>query len=244
MYEDASYLEQPYFERLKVGSPRDQEPWLVYARVLDRLAGIAPNRRLLDVGASYGAFLEIARERGWDVAGVELSATAAAYAKTTRHIEMVVGTIEDAALPRASFGAVTLWDVIEHLSDPLRTLREIHDVLAPGGVLVVFTINQRSLINRIGHLLHRVTGGAAQRPLVLLYDIHHNFFFDRTTLTDTLRRAGFGEPVAEDRLGANIDRWQNVPIPPVLAWGTKVLDVAARVLGGPYRMIVYVQKPR
>jgi hypothetical protein len=41
---------------------------------------------------------------------------------------------------------------------------------------------------------------------------------------------------------ANIDRWQNVPIPPLLALGTQALDIAAKVVGGPYRMIIYVQK--
>jgi SAM-dependent methyltransferase len=242
MYEDDSYLDQPYFERLKVGSSRDVEPWLVYERVLRRLESLTRNRSLLDVGASYGAFLELARERGWQVSGVELSTKAAAYAATARQLELHVGTLEQSALPLNHYGAVTMWDVVEHLDDPLRTLREVHRVLAPGGVLVIFTINQKSLINRVGHALHQISLGAARRPLVLLYDIHHNFFFDRKTLSGVLRRAGFGDPVAEDHLSANIDRWQNVPIPPLLALGTRALDVAAKVVGGPYRMILYVQK--
>jgi SAM-dependent methyltransferase len=242
MYEDDAYLDTPYFERLKAGSPRDVEPWLVYARVLGKLETLTATRSLLDVGASYGAFLELARERGWDVSGVELASKAVAYASGQRKLDLFTGTLEQASYPSDRFGAVTMWDVVEHLDSPLDTLREVHRVLAPGGVLVIFTINQKSLINRVGHLLHRASFGAASRPLVLLYDIHHNFFFDRRTLTHVLRRAGFEAPVAEDHMGANIDRWQNVPIPPLLAWGTKMLDAAAEVIGEPYRMILYVRK--
>jgi len=243
LYEDESYLETPYFDALKVASRRDVEPWLVYRRVLDRLEALAPeNRSLLDVGSSYGAFLELARELGWAVTGVELAHKPAAYAAQERALDVFTGTLAEAAYPDDTFDAVTLWDVIEHLDDPLSTLREIRRILRPGGMLMLFTINQRSLINRVGHVLHRASFGTLKRPLVLLYDIHHNFFFDRVTLGGLLGLAGFGPPIAEDHLAANIDRWQNVPIPPLLALGTRCLDAAATVMGEPYRMILYVQK--
>jgi SAM-dependent methyltransferase len=241
LYQDDGYLDTPYFEALKVGHRRDVEPYLVYGRVLNRLERLTPGRRLLDVGCSYGAFLELARERGWEVTGVDLSAKAAAYATAQRGLPVFTGTLEAAAYPARTFSAVTMWDVIEHLDDPRGLLREVHRVLAPGGVLVVFTINQGSLINRTGHLLHRLSRGALTRPLVLLYDIHHNFFFDRRTLAQVIHGAGFWG-IQRDHLGANIERWQNVPIPRLLALGSKCLDAAAWVTGQHYRVIAYAFK--
>ena len=241
LYDDDAYLEAPYFEALKIGASRRQEPYLVYDRVLKRLADQGISGRLLDVGCSYGAFLELAAERGWRPSGIELSDKACAYARRERGLDVHHGTLEAACLPDEAFDAVTLWDVIEHLERPLETVREIYRILAPGGVLVLFTINQRSLINGVGDLVYRCTFGQWTRPLTLLYDIHHNFFFDAETIEAMLRRENFGR-FEVDWLEAHIERWQNVPIPAPLAWGTKVLDVSSRVVGEAYRMIVYAHK--
>jgi len=241
LYDDDAYLEAPYFDVLKVGASRDQQPYRVYGRVLDRLADIQAKGRLLDVGCSYGAFLEMAAEQGWEPLGVELSSKGCEYARRQRGLDVFHGTLEAARFPAGSVRAVTLWDVIEHLARPLDTLREVHRVLAPGGTVMLFTINQRSLINRVGDLLHRASGGRWVRPLILLYDIHHNYFFDPRTIGALLDRAGF-DLVEIDWMDADIDRWQNVPIPPLLAFGSRVLDRAARMIGKPYRMIVYATR--
>ena len=242
LYEDDSYLDAPYFEALKVGTPRDVEPYLVYRRCLDRLSRDRQKGRLLDVGCSYGAFLEMARDDGWQAEGVEISAKATRYARSERDLEIFLGTLEEARYPDGRFDAITLWDVIEHLDDPLAMLRELDRILAPGGTIMLFTIHQKSLINRIGHLLYLASLGRFRKHLVLLYDIHHNFFFDERTLSAAIRRAGLTGPIAIDRMEANIDRWQNVPIPPLLAFGSRCLDVASRFVGKPYRMIFFVTK--
>src|SRR5207248_5306997 len=67
------------------------------------------------------------------------------------------GTVEQAKFPDNHFNAITLWDVIEHFDDPCSTMREIHRIMAPGGVLFVFTINQESLLNVIGHAMYRLS---------------------------------------------------------------------------------------
>lgn len=243
LYDDDGYLETPYFEALKVGHRRDVEPWLLYNHALSRLETLTQGRRLLDVGAAYGAFMELARERGWEVSGLDVSAKACGYAARERALEVFNGTLEEARFPTGHFAAVTLWDVVEHLDRPRKVLREACRVLEPGGVLVILTINQRSLINRAGHLLHSVAPAIAARPLVLLYDIHHNFFFDAHSLTVLLRKAGFSGRIEYAALDANISRWQNVRIPWVLEFGTRVLDLAARAMRQRYRLVLFAQKP-
>lgn len=92
--------------------------------------------RLLELGTAAGAVLEAARERGWSVQGVEYSAEAAAEA--ARHgIPVFVGSLEEANLPTAGFDVAFAGDVLEHVPDPARVLRDLARVLAPGGALVL-----------------------------------------------------------------------------------------------------------
>lgn len=242
LYNDSNYFNSPFFDVLKVGASRDVEPYLVYNQVLQRLAGMIEKGRLLDVGCAYGAFLELARMRGWDVFGVDLSELACEYARRERGLDVFHGSLEQANYPDNHFSVVTLWDVIEHLDQPLNTLREVSRILAPGGIVFVFTINQKSLVNRVGHWLYRVSFGRYLKPLVLLYDIHHNIFFTKTTLQGLLKRAGLSRLVAFAGMDATISRWKTVPISGLLTAGCNGLDLASRILGGRYRMLVFASK--
>jgi 2-polyprenyl-3-methyl-5-hydroxy-6-metoxy-1,4-benzoquinol methylase len=102
--------------------------------------------RLLDVGCGSGAFLERMRDFGWQVAGVEPDPGGRTAASTRLGTAgTVVASLEDEALPSSSFDAITLSHVIEHVPDPVATLRQCHRLLAPGGLLVCVTPNAASL---------------------------------------------------------------------------------------------------
>ncbi len=101
--------------------------------------------RLLDVGCAAGVFLVSMRELGgWEVEGVELDAATAAYARDTYSLRVHAGTLETAKLPAASFDAITMWDVLEHMHHPTHSLREARRLLRPGGVLVARVPNLAS----------------------------------------------------------------------------------------------------
>lgn len=105
--------------------------------------------RLLDVGCGNGTFLLAMREQGWSVTGLETDGVAAAYARREHALEVHEGTLGEVALPAASFDAIVLSHVIEHVYDPIGVLRECARLLAPGGTVVVITPNAESLGHRM-----------------------------------------------------------------------------------------------
>ena len=99
-------------------------------------AGVAPPGTALDVGCSSGAWLELAKDTGWDPVGVEIG-TAVAAAARRRGFEVHTGSLSDADLAGRRFDLVTFWDVLEHLPDPLDALIRARRLLRPGGVVAL-----------------------------------------------------------------------------------------------------------
>lgn len=105
-------------------------------RDLGRL--VAAPSRLLDVGCRDGAFLALARDAGWSVAGVELAPEAARRAQA-RGLEVCAGTLEAATYSPGSFDVITLWHILEHVPDSRRFLQSVARLLAPRGWLAIET---------------------------------------------------------------------------------------------------------
>jgi len=112
------------------------------------VASNSPTRRLLDVGCHIGVMIELAEARGWEAWGVEPSVWASEQARG-RGLRVVTGTLADAQIPANYFDVVTMWDVIEHLTDPAAEIRHVHRVLKPGGVFAIHTIDIESLFARV-----------------------------------------------------------------------------------------------
>lgn len=140
--------------------------------------GPAQGRSLLDVGAYIGVFVEVAQQAGWNAYGVEPSRWAVEIARS-RGLPVVPGTQHAPALQGLQFDVITMWDVIEHVTDPLGELRQAHTLLKPGGVLVVHTMD-------IDSLAARVMG--ERWPWLMDMHIH---YFSRQTLAAMLEKAGF-----------------------------------------------------
>ncbi len=103
-----------------------------------------PSGRVLDVGCGDGARLDRLRSLGWQCTGVDLD-TAALASGRGRGLDLRLGTAETLEEPDASFDAITLSHVIEHVPDPRVTLRSCRRMLRSGGLLSVATPNALSL---------------------------------------------------------------------------------------------------
>ena len=100
--------------------------------------------RLLDVGCGNGGFLMLAKQAGWQVEGLDFDA-GAVHAARSRGLEVHHGGVEVLSGRNVCYDVITLCHVIEHVHDPIATLRRLHALLKPGGVLWLDTPNLSSL---------------------------------------------------------------------------------------------------
>ena len=161
---------------------------------------IARRGRLLDVGCAAGFFLVEARAH-YEVQGVELSSWSSAYARDRFGLPVFTGTLQQAALAADHYDVVTLWDVIEHVPEPVPLLAEAARVLKPGGRLVLTTGDWGSAYAR-----RRGAGWHLMTPP------WHLTMFSRDTLARAASRAGL-RPVGWRSEGVAGDGplWRNRP---------------------------------
>jgi SAM-dependent methyltransferase len=134
--------------------------------------------RLLEVGCGDGHFLAAALDAGFDAWGTEISSSGL-QRLTKRGLHVLGGDLTELDLPAGHFDAVVLFEVIEHLPDPVRHLTECHRVLRKGGALLLTTPNFSSLSRRLLGERWRVV------------DPEHLVLFTSRGLRVALERAGF-----------------------------------------------------
>lgn len=104
--------------------------------------------RMLEVGAGHGYFLAAARTAGYDVTGVELSATAAGHARSSLGLTIHSTQLADAPLD-GRFDVVCAWDTVEHVPDPVEFWQAVRAVVADDGVVLFSTPYFSSLPSRL-----------------------------------------------------------------------------------------------
>ena len=98
------------------------------------------NVRVLDIGCGFGESLGYHRSRGCDVYGVEADENIQRVADKFGY-KVHVGLFDPNLYEHDFFDYVTMDQVIEHIANPIQTLREIAQVIKPGGILVLGTPN-------------------------------------------------------------------------------------------------------
>jgi 2-polyprenyl-3-methyl-5-hydroxy-6-metoxy-1,4-benzoquinol methylase/glycosyltransferase involved in cell wall biosynthesis len=98
-----------------------------------------PPSRLLEVGCSHGGFLALAQMAGFRAVGVELSQWVAEFARKNFSVDVRVGPVERQGFGPATFDVICMFDVLEHLQDPVATLKCCAEALTLNGVLVIQT---------------------------------------------------------------------------------------------------------
>jgi 2-polyprenyl-3-methyl-5-hydroxy-6-metoxy-1,4-benzoquinol methylase len=149
---------------------------------------VGANRRVLDIGCGAGELGKLLAAPGNTVAGFDIDQQSAQQAR--QHLDRVeVGDLEStdlvAVFGPAAFDVVVFGDVLEHLRDPLSTLRQVHGLLAPGGSVVISTPNIAHGDVRLALLEGRFRYSSSG-----ILDTTNTRFFTRESLLELVHAAG------------------------------------------------------
>lgn len=171
----------------------------------------------LDVGCGHGRLAAEAAAVGYEAFGIDPNPLAVRAARQRLGSDRVFqGGVEAAALPPDRFSIASVVGTVEHLKRPLATLREIHRVLEPGGLILVQTPNLASLQYR--------RQGAAWEQFT---PPGHLVYFTPRTLRAMLKAAGFRR--------VRFD----MPFPLGAGWEYGAASATARQRGrGPFRLLL------
>lgn len=142
--------------------------------------------RLLDVGSSTGTVLELANNLGLTSTGVELSEKLV-DASRSRGLSVIPGDISHVLLQK-TFDVVTMFDILEHLPQPVRALSLIRKQMREGGLIALYLPDTSSLIFSVAKFLCRL---GFKAPVSVLYGSSHLGFYTPETLDILLKQCGF-----------------------------------------------------
>ena len=156
------------------------EPWQKIMRIrTTHLLKYIKNGKILDIGCGDGFFLKYLKEKGFEVYGVEPGEVASRYARDVLGLNVFTGELEDARYPDNFFDGVSLYAVLEHLPDPLKTLKEVKRILKPDGILYICVPNFSGLESKI----FKGKWACIKSPT-------HLYHFTPSTLIKMLKKAG------------------------------------------------------
>jgi 2-polyprenyl-3-methyl-5-hydroxy-6-metoxy-1,4-benzoquinol methylase len=145
--------------------------------------------KVLDVGCGAGDFLLIAKNRGWEVTGVELSPGLFNICERKKY-NVINSSFEDVDFPDHSFDLLTFWDVIEHVIDPVYCVMKAKRMLSSGGIAIFCTPNEDSLLAKIGLALYKVSASHYIYPALALHPKNHTFFFSKKGFKNLIEKTG------------------------------------------------------
>ncbi|MCK4815191.1 class I SAM-dependent methyltransferase [bacterium] len=155
-----------------------------FLKLIEEIVGYMDNfepdiSRFLDIGCGLGYLLDVASDKGFQVTGVEFNPEAVKRIKKKYVFPVFCGDFMD--YDDKDFDVITMLDVIEHLMDPKAAAKKINQLLRPGGILVMSTMDGDSLVSRL--LGTRLADFRRVRE--------HLYFFNRKTISMLLETEGF-----------------------------------------------------
>lgn len=163
-----------------------------YLGLIEIMKTLSPGAdKLLDVGAGLGMFLRLAKDCGMNVQGIEPNSDAAQVLTEKYGIPVENCLLEESVGLSDGLDFITMWDLLEHLTDPVVALKKTHSLLKDNGILVVEIPVRDSLIHWLVRMLYIFSGGVVRRPLYLVCGVHHLQYFSSTNFANLLDCCGF-----------------------------------------------------
>lgn len=188
------------------GAELNQFKQRMYKSILDKICGLVnpKGKSLLDVGCSYGGFMEVAKATGFDVWGFDIVPEAVAYVNNTGNPAQCCGQIRDFTLRKDSFDVISVLDANIYWPDQPAELRDIFDRLPSGGLLVMRVVD-KSWMAGIGARLQQVSPDRGQQMLRRAVN-DHRFSMPVGSFLDVLKQTGFRVVSASPRGAVHSDQ--------------------------------------
>lgn len=151
---------------------------------------LAGTGKMLELGCGRGELLVGAANRGWVVYGVEMTKDFAEVART-HGVEVECSSIQECKLLNQTYDVVLLAAILEHLYDPLETLKRVRNALRPGGLIFIDVPNESSLTMRVGNMYMRARGKDWSVNLSPTFPPFHVVGFSPASLRRVLNSLGF-----------------------------------------------------
>jgi 2-polyprenyl-3-methyl-5-hydroxy-6-metoxy-1,4-benzoquinol methylase len=103
--------------------------------------------RVLDIGSGLGEVLSVFQENGWDSTGIEFNTFAADYSRREFSLNIINRNIYDFDSSE-KYDVIMLWGVLEHLSEPIKILEKVHELLTDSGILLLEVPSADSVLVR------------------------------------------------------------------------------------------------
>lgn len=138
----------------------------------------SPRAKLLDIGCGYSSFLYLFKdEKNIEISGLEPNKEVANFAREKLGLKIYECTINNHNLPLQSFDVITALAVIEHVTDPLATLKKMRELLRPNGYIFITTPDYKN--------------AALRKGVGKFFKFVHTFYYTDITLSSLVRQAGF-----------------------------------------------------
>jgi SAM-dependent methyltransferase len=155
-----------------------------------------PPTDLLELGSFHGAFVGLTQLAGFRARGLDLSPKLCGDAARRFAVDILCGPLEDQPLQPVSLDIIALFDVLEHLQEPAKLLRQARKLLRPDGILIIQTPAFPE-----GRSFEQL--GRDQDPFLAMLIPEHLYLLSQRALTRALKEAGFAhyqfEPAAFPR---------------------------------------------
>jgi ubiquinone/menaquinone biosynthesis C-methylase UbiE len=197
---------------------------------MDSIEKYAEHRgKLLEIGFGNASFLKLARERGWETYGAELSVGLAAHARDVLKLpNIALGTIDELGYPENFFDVVAGFNFLEHVCDPREMLKSIRRILRPAGIVAVMCPNIAGIFHS---LMPEIL--ADNDPLKISWcPPDHLSYFNKTNLRILMEDVGFTVVGDESHLMNSLWRQFEVKIGPQPT-GEKLKELISKIRSFP-----------
>jgi 2-polyprenyl-3-methyl-5-hydroxy-6-metoxy-1,4-benzoquinol methylase len=215
---EVSHTQQMTWGDTEQGEQLNSFKQRMYAAILDRIERQIdfPNKRLLDVGCSYGGFMEAAMKRGMDVTGFDIVPEAVQRVTDAGMKAQCCAQVRDFDLTTEPFDVISVLDANIYWPDQPQELADIHSRLTPGGLLVMRVVD-KSWMARIGAAIQSVSPRQAQK--ILRRSVNdHRFSMPVSSILKVVERSGF-DVISASPKGAIHSDQTSLPVKLTFAMG-------------------------